>query len=98
MKTNWEKEFEKKFCSHYIDTGKEGFVLGSCVEPESIKSFFRQKFRQIIEDERERNWELMMDCLPKDAENLSTLTDDQAGRLIREFLKKKPWDKPEIIF
>ena len=42
--------------------------------------------------EREMQYELLMSCLPEDAENLSTLTDDQAGRLVKCFLKKHPWN------
>lgn len=47
--------------------------------------------KQGEEKESDRIYNLTMSCLPKDAENLSTLTDDQAGRLMRCFLKKNPW-------
>ena len=47
---------------------------------------------EIVEKEKERQYELLMSCLPKDAENLSTLTSDQAKRLINCFIKKNPWD------
>jgi hypothetical protein len=56
---------------------------------EDIKDFFSQ---ELLQRERKRQYDLLMGCLPEDAENLSTLTDDQAGRLIRCFIKKNPWN------
>ena len=49
-------------------------------------------------------WEAMMDCMPKDAENLSTLLPDQKIRLLDKLIKNvchaKPAEKannPEIL-
>jgi hypothetical protein len=40
----------------------------------------------------EHQYDMMMKCLPSDAENLSTLTPDQAFRLMRCFIKSNPWN------
>jgi len=55
---------------------------------DQILELFVSQKQEILDDV----WKLMMDCLPKDAENLSSLTDDQAGRLMRCFLAKNPWN------
>ena len=43
-----------------------------------------KKFEEYV---RRRIWELLMECLPKDAENLSLLTPDQKIRLFDKFMK-----------
>jgi hypothetical protein len=43
-----------------------------------------KKFEEFV---RRRIWELLMECLPTDAENLALLTDDQKIRLLDKFLK-----------
>lgn len=60
------------------------------------KSEARARLLKIIEEvkqnERERQYDLLMSCLPKNAENLSTLTPDQALQLIKCFIIKQPWN------
>lgn len=53
---------------------------------------FNRKIKESYQAGKNEIWVLMMKCLPKDAENLSSLTDDQAKRLIDKFLKSNPWD------
>jgi hypothetical protein len=61
-----------------------------------VKEFIRQEKelsrREGAKEERERQFDLIMKCLPSDAENLSTLTPDQAMRLIRSFISNNPWN------
>jgi hypothetical protein len=57
-----------------------------------IKDFFRTELKKAREEEKERQYDLIMESLPKDAENLSTLTPDQSLSLIKSFLNKKPWN------
>ena len=59
---------------------------------DELEEVFSKALSQAKAKERERQYELLMSCLPEDAENLSTLTDNQAKRLIDCFLKKSPWD------
>ena len=48
----------------------------------------KEQCKEIIE----KQYELLISCLPEDAENLSTITLNQAQRLIKCFIKKNPWN------
>ena len=61
------------------------------IKPCNCKTCIKAK-EEALQEERERQYKLLMSCLPKDAENLSTLTPYQALRLIQCFLKKNPWN------
>ena len=71
------------------------YVEGEFDKPafeEYITQALSQREEEVRRAEKERQYELLMSCLPKDAENLSTLTPDQALRLIKKFINKNPWD------
>jgi len=84
------KEFDEKFpnlcmIEVIIDGHKD-----IDVKEEVLQSILKA-LSQAQKEEQERQYNLLMSCLPKDAENLSTLTNDQAKRLIDCFIKKNPW-------
>ena len=62
---------------------KKGIELSKIISEAKEK-----QHKEIIE----KQYELLISCLPEDAENLSTLTSDQAQRLIKCFIKKNPWN------
>ena len=51
----------------------------------------RLLYMMIRAEERERQFNMLMSCLPKDAENLATLTPEQALKLITKFISLRPW-------
>ena len=46
------------------------------------------KILELFEEERERIIEMLFKCYPSDMENFSTMTEDQAYRLLKCFWKK----------
>uniref|UniRef100_A0A6H1ZFW0 Uncharacterized protein n=1 Tax=viral metagenome TaxID=1070528 RepID=A0A6H1ZFW0_9ZZZZ len=71
---------------------ERGFIDGGDASKTQESEIIICQLKEAEAKERKRQYELLMSCLPEDAENLSTLTDDQAKRLIDCFLKKSPWD------
>ena len=85
-KENWEKEFEKRFRGYAKNLeGNWTFKFGLEYE---IKSFISQKFQEYAQQERERITDMLFKCYPSDMENFSTMTEDQAYRLLKCFWKK----------
>jgi hypothetical protein len=59
---------------------------------QAVKEYALKSYQAGIEEGKKQEftdkvWKLLMDCLPSDAENLSTLTPDQKIRLLNKFLK-----------
>ena len=76
-------------------------IYKACTGENTIPFPVLKKLREALQkelttarrEERERQWKLMMECLPSDAENLSLLTPDQAQRLIKCFIKNKKYSQ-----
>jgi len=88
-KETWEERFNQEFTHDGAWAVEDN---GCRVSPRQVKDFFRTELQKAREEERERQYCLMMESIPSDAENLSTLTLDQAFRLIKSFISKKPWN------
>jgi hypothetical protein len=86
-------QLKQKACElildHEVAWGGDGYFCQKCGIEFSPKVELEKTVR---EEEKERQWELMMECLPSNAENLSTLTPYQAYKLINCFLGKNPWN------
>ena len=87
--STWEKRFEGlSFAIKYIKDG-EKIIDFDYLKPfeKRVKSFIRTEIntsrKETIREIREEIWEAMMDSMPKDAENLSTLTDWQASAVLK---------------
>ena len=80
----------------WISIDKEGKDFMNQEDIFNLKGWLSKSARREIEqakkEEREWQYGLMMDSLPKDAENLSTLTESQALKLIQDFIRKHPWN------
>jgi len=98
MKQQLLQKFEEKL-NEIIKTSKNlgkkplSEVFDDCLDGEirDFRNFLSEAISQTEREEKERQYDMMMKCLPSDAENLSTLTPDQAFRLIKCFIKKNPW-------
>lgn len=90
----WEQRIRRKYLlplqGAYIEDRWAGDEMIEDIK-ELLSSTSLLTEKRVREEERERQYDLMMRSLPSDAENLSTLTPDQAYRLIKSFLEKKPW-------
>lgn len=104
---NNSKQKEVEIASELVEAILDNLNDGSGVNldfDDEVNAEMRETLKQIVlakiseareegrREEKERQYSLLMDCLPKDAENLSSLTPDQAKRLIDSFLKKNPWN------
>jgi len=88
-KETWEERFNQEFTHDGAWAVEDN---GCRVSPRQVKDFIRTELQKAREEERDRQFGLMMESIPSDAENLSTLTLDQAFRLIKSFISKKPWN------
>jgi hypothetical protein len=87
IKQNSE-QFDKEIPLRTINNDNPQYVLGWNACRYLCEKFAKQEREKILNSQ----WEMMMECLPKDAENLSTLIPDQALRLMKCFIAKQPWD------
>jgi hypothetical protein len=91
MTQSFEERFKEKFKGVFYKYSEDngGEVV---FQDDNIIAFILQEKELSRKEERERQFDLIMRSLPTDAENLSTLTPDQAIRLIRSFISKNPWN------
>jgi len=97
--TNWEDEFDRRFGEEFYDLHYRFCPIIPDEKQEvcrtqkddlmkELKSFISQTIKQerqkIIDDIDD----MLVSSLPKDAENLSLLTPDQAQKVVKGFLKK----------
>ncbi len=92
----WEKEFENLVKSsddtynggwHEEDTNEafhHGMMTGFRISKDYIKNLLAEDRQRGID----KIWEMLIESLPSDAENLSTLLPDQALRLLKTFREK----------
>ena len=68
-------------------------LIGKLLNP-NIKSFLEKSLKSSAYKSKEDAFDVLMTCMPKSAENINTITPEDARKMLQDFVKKY-WYKDE---